>query len=122
MTKSEIDLSKFRGQKSSLFTGRPQGQTAREELKLDRIDKNDDASIVLIIPEGTTSFNPSFYLGLLYKSYKALGIEGFKNKYTFDIRISDEEMKKGIIRNLEDGMRNALNSLNNRTGLSPFIS
>ncbi len=122
MTKSEINLSKFKGQKSSIFTGRPQGEAARAELHLDIIDKDDDLFVVFIIPEGTTSFNPSFYLGLLYKSLKSLGIEGFKNKYTFDIRVSDSVTKNGIIRNLEDGMRNAINSMNNRTGLSPFLS
>jgi hypothetical protein len=122
MTISEIDLSKFKGQKSSLYTGRPQGQSARAELHLDNIDKAEDTSIVLVIPDGTTSFNPSFYLGLLYKSYKSLGLEGFTKKYSFDIRVVDEVTKNGILRNLEDGMRNAINSMNNRTGLSPFLT
>lgn len=122
MNKIDIDLTKFKGQKSSLYTGRPQGQAAREELNLDEKDKKVGVKYVFLIPEGTTSFNPSFYLGLLYKSYKYLGLDGFKDKYSFDIRVSNPETKNGIIRNLEDGMRNAINSLNNRTGLSPFIS
>lgn len=121
MSKKIIDLTKFRGNKSSLFTGRPQGLEAREVLKLDELDKNKDLEIIFEIPEGTTSFNPSFYLGLLYPSFKVLGIDGFSSKYTFEIKTIDEGTKKVILENLEDGLRNAINELNKKTGLWSFI-
>lgn len=125
-TIKRIDLKKFRGNNSTLFTGRPQGLQARIELGLDELDNNNNNNnnliVVFEIPEETTSFNPSFYLGLLYKSYKTLGIEGFSNKYSFDIKTNDLDTKKVILENLKDGMRNALNELNKKTGLWSFIT
>ena len=35
METKRIDLFKYRGNNSSLFTGRPQGEAARKELKLE---------------------------------------------------------------------------------------
>ena len=116
-----IDLTKFRGAKSSLYTGRPQGKEAREELKLDSFDKRNDIKVIFEIPEGTTSFNPSFYLGLLYDSYKQLDLEGFSNKYSFDIKSTDPDSIRVINSNLEDGKRNAFNELHKKTGLWAFI-
>ena len=119
---SPIDLTKFKGSSSSVFTGRPQGEMARKSLNLDLKDKEFDTAYSLIIPEGTSSFNPSFYLGLLFKSIQFLGEKEFHKKYSFDIQVSNPNTKKVILKNLDDAMRNALNALNNRTGLSPFVS
>lgn len=121
MTKKIIDLVQFRGNKSTLFTGRPQGMAARAVLKLDEYDKNENLEIIFEIPDGTTSFNPSFYLGLVYHSYKNLGVEKFSEKYKFEIKTLDEETKKVLIANLADGMRDAINELNKKTGLWSFI-
>jgi hypothetical protein len=122
MNEIKYNLEKFRGQRSTLFTGRPQGLQARTELKLDESDKDKTTKVVLIIPEGTTSFNPSFYLGLLFKSYEKLGIEGFHKKYSFKIDTQDEETRKTITTNLEDGERYAFNSVSHKTSLSTFIN
>jgi len=111
---NKINLLQFRGNNSSLFTGRPQGNDAREELKLDEKDNTKD-TYTFIIPKGTTSFNPSFYLGLLYKSIKKLGIEKFESKYKFEFEDKvNEEIIKVLKDNLEDGRRNALNSMNKK--------
>ena len=82
ITKKEITLTRMqRGISSTTFTGRPQGMQLRDTLKLDALD-TDSNSYIIRIPEGTSSFNPSFYLGLFFPSIKKLkGIEGFKNKY-----------------------------------------
>lgn len=106
----KINLEKYKSSSSSIFTGRPQGIDTRKLLKLDDIDKTDE-KVVFIIPSDTSSFNPSFYLGLLYQSYKNLGIEAFDKKYTFDLSNIDNETKIVIENNLEDGRRNAINSL-----------
>jgi len=116
-----IDLTKFRGNKSSIFTGRPQGLAARIELKLDDFDNNKNVEIVFRISEGTTSFNPSFYLGMLYPSFEKLGVHNFDIKYKFDIPIKDPETVRVIQKNLDDGKRNAINELTNKTGLWQFI-
>ena len=122
MTEKAIDLAKFRGNQSTIFTGRPQGRSARVDLKLDELDKDSDVEVHFKIPKGTTSFNPSFYLGLLYTSYKNLGIDGFANKYKFEIVDTDPSIRKVLEQNLEDGVRNAINELNKKTGLWPFIN
>lgn len=122
METKKIELAKFRGNRSSIFTGRPQGQAAREELKLNGIDNQKDIEIIFEVPDGTTSFNPSFYLGLLYHSFENLGIENFDIKYKFDILTNDFETKKVLQSNLEDGKRNAINELNKKTGLWQFIN
>jgi hypothetical protein len=118
--KTKIELLKFRGNNSSIFTGRPQGEEARIALGLDDIDKT-ESKVEIIIPKGTTSFNPSFYLGLLYDSIKHLGIEGFKSKYEFKIEGSSASMISVIEKNLNDGIRNAENTLLGKTGFKRFL-
>lgn len=118
---TEIDLGKYKNPKSTNFTGRPQGSSVRNSIGLDKLDKEKDKTVELIIPNGTTSFNPSFYLGLLFDSYKKLGLEQFKKKYTIRIASSNPETRKVLERNLEDGMRNANNALGNKNILKEFI-
>lgn len=109
----KINLLKFRGARSTLFTGRPQGEDARKVLELDKKDLSED-KFIIIIPKGTTSFNPSFYLGLLFKSIKKLGITKFESKYIFEFEdIDNVERMKVLKENFEDGKRNALNSIEN---------
>jgi len=113
----KIDLATYKKNSTTVYTGRPQGVDVRKELKLDTIDKQPDV-VEIVIPPDTTSFNPSFFLGLLYESIQKLGIEKFKNKYHLIISTKDEELYKAIDSNVQDGFRNALNSLNKRTGLN----
>jgi hypothetical protein len=108
----KIDLSNYKSGKATIFTGRPQGEAVREKLKLDEKDNELKSVVIFALPIDTTSFNPSFYLGLLFKSYQTLGIEGFESKYSFDFVTDDEATKKVLISNLEDGKRYAINSLN----------
>ncbi|MBL0327012.1 MAG: hypothetical protein IPP61_17925 [Cytophagaceae bacterium] len=108
----KIDLSNYKSGKSTIFTGRPQGEAVREKLKLDSVDSNKDSIVVFSLPDDTTSFNPSFYLGLLFKSYQTLGVDSFDSKYSFEFVTKDDATKKVLISNLEDGKRYAVNSLN----------
>lgn len=121
MEAKRIDLLKYRGKASSLFTGRPQGEAARNELKLDNNDKSRQ-KIIFIIPKETSSFNPSFYLGLLYESIKYFGFDEFEKYYTFEIADEDPAIKKVLQTNLNDGKRNALNTILGKTGLSRFFN
>ena len=109
MTKKVIKLAPFKT--GTIFTGRPQGVATRETLKLDQLDKDDNAQVCFEIPEDTTSLNPSFYLGLLYPSYKTLGVERFQAKYQFQITTTDDATRKVLQDNLADGERNAQNAL-----------
>ncbi|WP_296378156.1 hypothetical protein [Winogradskyella sp.] len=108
-----IDLMPYRGNKSTSLTGRPQGKDVRTELKLDLIEK-DYSGIRVMIPLGTTSFNPSFFLGLFYPSIKSLGdIDSFKTKFSFSFNENESEILKEIISdNIDEALTYAQNSLN----------
>jgi hypothetical protein len=107
----KIDLNSYKSEKSSVFTGRPQGKSVREKLNLDKYDKDKNTNIVFTIPDNTSSFNPSFYLGLLFQSYETLGIDKFDEKYSFEILTDNDEITKVINSDLLDGKRSAINSM-----------
>lgn len=114
----EINLIKYRGSSSTTFTDRDWGENARKDLKLDELD-NKNGVVNIIIPKGTTSFNPSFYLGLFFQSYKKLNIEGFGKKY--NLLFEDENNLEGfnelLKEDLDDGRRQAKDELMNNYGL-----
>lgn len=116
----KIELKNYRPHNSTSFSGRPQGVAARKEMKISELDKQDDSDVELIIPADTTSFNPSFFLGLLYESIKKLGLEGFKKKYHWIIETENEDRKRALMKNIEDGYRSALNSMNDKNIFSLF--
>lgn len=120
INKIDIDLKKYRGNRSSIFTGRPQGEDVRKELDLDRLDRQPDAEIVFKIPGDTTSFNPSFYLGLLFDSYKKLR-DQFRAHYSFEIESQDEETKRILQKNLDDAHKSAENALYKKNPFASFL-
>lgn len=107
----KIDLKSYKSEKSSVFTGRPQGKSVREKLNLDKYDKDENTKVIFVIPDNTSSFNPSFYLGLLFPSYESLGIDKFDEKYSFEIMTDNDEIIKVINSDLLDGKRSAVNSM-----------
>lgn len=101
-----------RGPNSTIFTGRSQGRQVREELGLSKADK-DNESYEVHIPEGTTSFNPSFYLGLFYDSIKNLGgIENFKRKYILIFDDKNPSIVECLKEDISDNERQATNEYN----------
>jgi len=114
-----FNLRSYRPPNSFAFIGREQGQHARKTLDLDRLDTSEEI-VELIVPNDTTSFNPSFFLGLLYNSISKLGIDKFRKKYNFVFETDNISLQKVLRMNIEDGIRNANNSLNSRSGLSVF--
>ena len=115
---NDIFLTKaHRGVGSTLFTGRPEGKAVRKELKLNEKDKTSEI-YTIYIPEGTTSFNTSFFLGLFFDSIKKLGsIESFKKKYIISLSKLEESLRPSIERNLNGCYRKAENELDKSTGL-----
>ena len=72
-------------------------------------DKNGE-EVEILIPKDTTSFNPSFYLGLLYRSIVFYqGIDEFKKKYRFSFEDTDEELVELLKENIADNERQAQN-------------
>lgn len=116
----DLNLKKYRPHNSTSFSGRPQGLLARSEMKISDLDKNQEEDIQLVIPEDTTSFNPSFFLGLLYESIRKLGLEGFKKKYHWKLETDNEDRKRALLKNIDDGYRSALNSLGDKNIFSIF--
>lgn len=117
----ELPILKYRGgNKSSVYTGRPQGEQARQELHLDGLDK-DNLPVIFIVPEGTTTITPSFFLGLLFDSIKSLGFENYKNKYSFGFENISNEIVKLLQENISEGERNALNTLKGKRGYAQFL-
>lgn len=109
--------SKYRGANSNCFTGRKEGQEARKELKLDEKD-SDSNSYAIQIPASTTSFNASFYLGLLFASIaKFRTMEAFDAKYVIKYDALEEELKPIIKANIDECRRKAANELVGSTGL-----
>jgi len=115
-----IDLKKYRPHNSTSFSGRPQGMDARRDSGIPDLDEKKDETVKLVIPADTTSFNPSFFLGLLYESIKKLGLEKFKAKYFWEFETDNEARKRALEKNIEDGYRSANNTLNDKNIFSFF--
>lgn len=117
--RKELILCKsFRGTspKGTAFAGRPEGQQVRNELNIDRLDTDGDLYIIKL-PSDTTSFNPSFYLGLFFDSIKRLKWNKFKDKYQFDYSVFRPALAEVISQNIAECERKAKNELNKKTGL-----
>lgn len=115
-----IDLGRYKSSKSSLFTGRPQGESVREKLDLDELDKNSD-KVTVKIPKGTSSINPSFFLGVFFKSVKNLGPPKFLEKYSFEFEDENPEVKSILMGHIEDALRNARNTISKKNSFSMFL-
>lgn len=118
MRNLELTVTHRGGGNSTTFAGRPEGKKVRELIHVNRMDE-DGETYTVVVPEDTTSFNTSFFLGLFYDSIVRFGsIEAFKKKYilTFDC-IKDLEVRECLLDDIVDGYRRANNELNGITGL-----
>lgn len=117
MPKIEITKNHRGGVKSTTFSGRPEGKAVRKALQLDSLENNDEV-VSIVIPNDTTSFNPSFFLGLLFDSVKKCGsIDSFKKKYVFDLSAFSPELRSFIEADLDDSYQRCENELNKKTGI-----
>ena len=70
----------------------------------------DDKKYRFTMPNDTTSFNPSFYLGLLFKSVINLkGVDRLKEKYYFDFSTIEEDFRPYIEKDFSECERKARN-------------
>lgn len=99
----------YRGKNSTTFTGRPQGKDVRKDIKLSECDKG-NIDYEIVVPAGTTSFNPSFYLGLFFDSIVNLkGLKNFKKKYSIVFEDTDKELVEILEDDILDCERQACN-------------
>lgn len=115
-----IELTKEHrgGTNSTTFSGRPEGEAVRKVIGVSKYDGMEGV-IKVTIPADTTSFNPSFFLGLFYESVKALGsVEAFKSKYQIDLsNFENEEQRQLIEADIADSYRRCENEMDKKTGL-----
>ena len=119
MDNSIILTKEYRGgTNSTTFSGRPEGESVRKEIRMSKYDRT-EGKFKVIIPADTTSFNPSFFLGLFYESVKALGsVEAFKSKYQIDLsNFKNEEQRQLIEADIADCYRRCENEMDKKTGL-----
>ncbi|EHK2307033.1 TPA: hypothetical protein ACSQIM_000524 [Clostridium perfringens] len=96
-----INLGKCKKSESKVLSGRDVGIKWRKNFELNKIDNLDD-EIEIIVPDDLYSINISFFLGLFGDSVRALGAEGFKNKYKFKC---DDFLKKNIDKYIDKALR-----------------
>jgi hypothetical protein len=77
-----IDLESLTFSGNLAFAGREYGEEVRLKAGLDARD-TDEVNYLVRIPEGTSTFTPSFFLGLFENSIVTLRAEGFHRKYKF---------------------------------------
>lgn len=95
-----IDFSDLGG---PVYAGRPRGERARKQLKLDEQDKN-GLVVNVRVPDDIYSLNSSFFLGLFGPSVIYFGNRNdFLKKYVFNApSFVIDEIDKGIDRALAE--------------------
>ena len=79
---SVIDLSRY---SSRVYTGRENGDLARERLQVEDVAK-ESTHIVIRVPDDTKTLNPSFLLGFVGDEIVSCGSrEQFLGKFEFDM-------------------------------------
>lgn len=92
------------------FIGRTEGEKVREELALNPKDY-DEYRYEIIMPEDTMSFEPSFYLGLLFGSVKKLGWDKFAQKYRLNLDNLPDSQRGAIRVGVDECEKQAKNEL-----------
>lgn len=121
-TRKVIELTQAHrgGPDSTSFSGRPEGEAVRKKLKIAKLDK-DHYKYVITMPPDTTTFNPSFYLGLLFESIKVLGMEKFKEKYVISIDNLYDEPKLTIAEDINYALQRATEDLQDTFPFQGYI-
>ncbi len=105
----KINLSRFRGEGSKIFSGRDKGVKARKELNLNELD-NSNEEISIIIPRDTWSINSSFFGGLFESSIIKLNENDFRRKYKFKLD-DGSDLNDDLQRNIDECIFEALNDI-----------
>lgn len=108
------------GARSTSFSGRREGREVRKKHSLDEKDK-DDNSYIVSMPQDTTSFNPSFFLGLFFQSIKNLGMDNFQKKYIFSYDNLYDSLRDVIRKNIDLSIIRAKKDLSGMTGLDSYL-
>lgn len=79
-----VDLGALTAHRVDVHTlsGQDRGAAAREKFALDRLD-NEGTAVEVVIPSPIRALSPSFLQGMLTKSIRTLGRDGFHSQYRF---------------------------------------
>lgn len=99
MDKIVIDLKDYRSANVKVFSGRDRGEAVRKSIQLDT--SRDTAEYVFIVPEDIMSINESFFLGLFGPTIRKIGVEVFKQRFTF-------HCESHILKDIDDGISKAI--------------
>ena len=105
----KVNLLRFRGDGSKIFSGREQGVRERNELRLNVLDDGEE-EINIIIPKDTWSINSSFFGGLFESSIIKLTEQGFRKKYKFKMD-DGSDLSSDLQQNVDEGIFEALNDI-----------
>ncbi|MEP1152581.1 MAG: hypothetical protein ABJH08_12715 [Balneola sp.] len=117
MNEKIIDLAQAKKSSSTAYAGRPEGEEARKIFKLDSIDKDKSIKVEVVFPPNTTSLNPSFFLGLFFKSYKRLGKKRFNDKFKFNLNSVEVSIKENIRKDISDGIEECERTINSNNSI-----
>jgi hypothetical protein len=83
-TVKQLDLNNFRtAPGNKIFSGRPRGEEVRRKANIASIEREEDVSIIVLIPNDTFTVNLSFFLGLFGESLQQYGRPWFEQHYSF---------------------------------------
>ncbi|HSU56404.1 MAG TPA: hypothetical protein VLT36_20260 [Candidatus Dormibacteraeota bacterium] len=105
MSITTIDLGQYHEPGTILLSGRPKGVALRQRLNLDKLDRQQDVQVEVIVPREIVSLNSSFFSGLFGPSIREMGEYVFRSKYAFTCQPQIKE-------DVEAGIREALNRAN----------
>lgn len=118
----EINLVSYLNPQENVLAGREQGELARRDIGLDNLDIDKNIQQVeFIVPESLIAITPSFFLGLLFKSFKKLGFEEFEKRYKFRIETEDVSLNKRLVQDIDEGIRASMDSLDGRSFLDKLL-
>lgn len=119
----EINLISYLNPNENVLAGREQGEKARKQIDLDNLDLDKNlVKIIFIVPEKLIAITPSFYLGLLFKSFKKLGQQQFQERYIFKFITQDVLLIKRLNQDLEEGIRASIDSIDKRSFLDKLLN
>ena len=100
--KYDIDFAALGG---PTYTGRPDGERARAQLKIDEREDEPDVEFHVDIPISTYNINSSYFLGLFGNSIRKAGTrDKFLDKFQFETHGKEHKViDRGIQRALLSG-------------------
>lgn len=80
---NKIYLENFRTKGAKIFTGRDRGEQVRDKCGIDEMEKS-NSEVIVVIPSGLFSINPSFFEELFVNVVTKLGKDKFYEKFKFE--------------------------------------